>query len=77
MKSVMTVKETSAGTTVVDLTQEEYDAYREREVRGATGMTVSEFVRAFAAGELDDADPAVEDLAGLLRIGQSGHGAAA
>jgi hypothetical protein len=73
----MTRSETNAGTPVVDLTSEEYDAYLEREVGCATGMTAAEFVRAYSAGELDDADPAVGDLVGLLRIGQNGHRAAA
>lgn len=30
-------------------------------------MSVEEFVRAYEAGELDDADPAVGDLVGLRR----------
>jgi hypothetical protein len=45
-------------------------------VRRGTGLTVEEFVRAYEAGELDDADPAVSDLVGLLRIGQNGDRAA-
>ena len=61
----------------VDLTSEEYDAYLQREVSGAVGMTVADFVRAYTAGELDDTDPAVSDLVGLLRVGQNGHRAAA
>jgi len=40
-------------------------------------MTTAEFIRAYGAGELDDADPAVSDLLVLLRIGQNGHRAAA
>lgn len=72
----MTVDETSAGTPVVEMTQAEYDAYLEAEVRRATGFTVEEFVRAYKAGELDDAEPAVSELVGLLRIGQNGHRAA-
>jgi hypothetical protein len=73
----MTVGETAAGTPIVDLTSEEYDAYLQREVSGAVGMTVADFVRAYTAGELDDTDPAVSDLVGLLRVGQNGHRAAA
>ncbi len=73
----MTVKETSAGTPVIDLTGEEYDAYLAGEVHRAVGLTVTEFVRAYRSGELDDADPAVCDLIGLLRIGQNGRSAAA
>jgi hypothetical protein len=74
---VVTVKETAAGTPVIDLTPEEYDAYLSGEVHRAVGLTVAEFTSAYQAGELDDADPAVCDLVGLLRIGQNGHSAAA
>lgn len=73
----MTVKETAAGTPVIDLSSEEYNAYLSGEVHRAVGLTVAEFTSAYQAGELDDADPAVCDLVGLLRIGQNGHGAAA
>jgi hypothetical protein len=72
----MTVDETPAGTPVVELTDDEYDAYLATEVRRGTGFTVAEFVRAYEAGELDDADPVVSDLVSLLRIGQNGHRAA-
>jgi hypothetical protein len=40
-------------------------------------MSVAEFRRAYAAGELEDGDVAVDQLVGLLRIGQNGHSAAA
>lgn len=73
----MTVDETPAGTLVVELTEDEYDAYLEEEVRRGTGMGVEDFVRSYEAGELDDADPAVSDLVSLLRIGQNGNRAAA
>ncbi|MBA3262053.1 MAG: hypothetical protein H0T69_06235 [Thermoleophilaceae bacterium] len=72
----MTVDETPAGTLVVDFTEKEYNDYLEGEVRRGTGLTVAEFVRAYEAGELDDADPAVSELVGLLRIGQNGDRAA-
>jgi hypothetical protein len=73
----MTVEETPAGTPVVEFSREEYDAYLDAEVRRAVDMTVEDFVAAYEAGELDDADPAVAELAGLLRIGQNGHRGAA
>ena len=73
----MTVDETPAGTPVVEFTKDEYDAYLEAEVQRGAGMTVEEFVRAYEAGELDDADPAVSDLVGMLRLGQNGNRAAA
>lgn len=59
------------------MTAEECAAYLEGEVQSATGLSVEDFHRAYLAGELDDADPAVSELAGLLRIGQNGHAAAA
>lgn len=70
----MTIDETPAGAPVLDFTPEEYDAYLEDEVRRLSGMaSVDEFVHAYESGELDEADPAVSELAGLLRIGQNGH----
>lgn len=71
----MLVSETSSGTPVIEMTAEEYEAFLEREVRAAMGLSVGEFRRAYMAGELDEADPSVTDLVGLLRIGQDGHGA--
>lgn len=69
----MVLSETQAGTPIVDMTAEEYEAYVERRVERAVGMSVGAFRRAYAAGELDDADPAVSELVGVLRIGQNGH----
>lgn len=71
----MVVSETPSGTPVVEMTSEEYAAYVEREVERAVGLSVEEFRRAYAAGELDDADPEVSELVGLLRIGQNGRSA--
>ncbi|MHB1539021.1 MAG: hypothetical protein ACYCUM_07945 [Solirubrobacteraceae bacterium] len=73
----MKVTETATGTPVIDLTAEEEAAYLEREVQSAVGMSVPEFIRAYSAGKLDDADVAVDEMVGLLRIGQNGHKAAA
>jgi hypothetical protein len=73
----MIVTETAAGTPVIDLTPEEYAAHLERETQAEIGMSVAEFRRAFAAGELDLGDMDVFYVAGLLRIGQNGHSAAA
>jgi len=73
----MEITYTAAGTPVIDLTPEEYDAYLERETQAAIGMSVAEFTRAYLAGELEDGDMAVDHLVGLLRIGQNGHKAAA
>jgi hypothetical protein len=73
----MQVTETAAGTPVVELTDEEYEAYLERETQAAIGMSVAEFTKAYLAGEFEDGDMAVDHLVGLLRIGQNGHRAAA
>jgi hypothetical protein len=73
----MQITETAAGTPVVELTDEEYEAYLERETQAAIGMSVAEFTKAYLAGELEDGDMAVDHLVGLLRIGQNGHRAAA
>jgi hypothetical protein len=66
-----------AGTPIIDLTVQEYEDFLEGEVRSGVGMSVAEFTERYRAGELDDSDPAVSDLVGLLRIGQNGHRAAA
>jgi hypothetical protein len=73
----MVVDETAAGTPVLSPTRDEYDAYVKGEVERAVGMTPEEFRRAYDAGELDDSNPAVDELVGLLRIGQNGHRSAA
>jgi len=74
---IVKVSETAAGTPVVEFTPEEHAAYLEREVQAELGMSVAEFTRAYAAGELDDVVPDVDDIVGLLRIGQNGQSAAA
>ena len=58
-------------------TPAEEAAYLEREVQSAMGMSVAEFVKAYLAGELEDGDVAVDEMVGLLRIGQNGNKAAA
>lgn len=73
----MVVSETSSGSPIIEMTAEEYAAYLEREVRHATGLSAADFRRAYLAGELDEADPAVSELAGFLRLGQNGHANAA
>jgi hypothetical protein len=73
----MEVTETAAGTPVIDLTQEEYDAYLERQVQRELGMTVAEFIEAYTTGKVDDSHPAVGYLIGKLCISQNGHKAAA
>jgi hypothetical protein len=75
MLEAMVVSETPGGSPVIKMTEEEYAAYLESEAHRATGLSVEEFRRAYLAGELDEADPSVTDLIGLLRIGQNEHGA--
>jgi hypothetical protein len=73
----MTVDHTPAGTPVVKFDEREYRAFLEAEVRRGSGLSVEEFVRRYEAGELDESDPDVSDLARLLWLGQNGHRAAA
>jgi hypothetical protein len=61
---------------IVRFTPEEWDAYLERQVQREMGISVADFRKAFAAGELDD-HPAVGYIAGKLRIGQNGNKAVA
>lgn len=74
---VMQVTYTAAGTPVIDFTPEEEGAYQERHVQREMGMSVAEFKRACAAGELRDRVPDVDDIVGFLRIGQNGQSPAA
>ena len=73
----MTEDRTEAGTPIVELDEDEYRAFLAREVERGTGLSVEEFVRRYEAGDLDEGDPDVSDLASLLWLGQSGHRVAA
>ena len=73
----MIVDHTPAGTPVIELGEREYLAFLESEVRRGTDLSVEEFVRRYEAAELDESDPHVSDLAGLLWLGQNGYRAAA
>lgn len=61
---------------IVRFTPEQRAAYVERQTQREMGISVAEFRRAFAAGELDG-HHAVGYLAGKLLIGQNGNKAAA
>jgi hypothetical protein len=61
---------------IVHFTPEERAAYLERQTQREMGISVAEFRRAFAAGELDN-HHAVGYLAGKILIGQNGSKAAA
>ena len=66
----MNVSYTEAGTPVVDLTEDEYRAFLDREVRERAGMPLDEFVRLANAGEIDWNDPEAFSLAGLIGVGE-------
>jgi hypothetical protein len=66
----MTVEYTPAGTPVVELDEREYETFLGAEVRRGSGLSVGEFIRRYEAGELDESDPGVSDLASLLWLGQ-------
>jgi len=69
----MTETETPAGTPGLDLDAQEYTRFLDGEVRARMDMSVSEFTERYLAGTLDEADPDVPMLAGLLWMGQNGH----
>ena len=73
----MTVDHTPSGTPVIELDEREYAEFLKNEVHRGSGLTVEEFVRRYEAGELDESDPDVSDLAGLLWLGQNGPRAVA
>ena len=80
-KGVVTLTRTKArrDTTVapiVRFTPEEWAAYLERQTQREMGISVAEFRRAFAAGELDG-HHAVGYLAGKVLIGENGNKAVA
>jgi len=74
---LMTRSETDAGTPIIEFDAKEYTAFLDQEARKRMGMSAAEFTRRYLAGDLDDVDPDVPLLVGLLGIGQNGHHAAA
>jgi hypothetical protein len=74
----MTLAETRAGTPVLEMSDDEYRAFLDEEVRARVGLSsAAEFAERYLAGELDDSDPDVPFLVGLLWIGQNGDRSAA
>lgn len=70
----MTRTETSAGTPLLDLSAEERNRFLDEEVRSRVGLSsAAEFVEEYTAGRLDESDPDVPYLVGLLWIGQDGN----
>ena len=62
---------------IVRFTPKQRAAYLEREVQSAVGISVAEFRRAYAAGELEDGDADVDYLVHRLVIPYSGNKAVA
>jgi hypothetical protein len=62
----------TAATEIIDFSPEEYEAFLAREVERGTGLDLAAFVREYREGELDEADPEVARLVGLLALGQNG-----
>jgi hypothetical protein len=60
-------------TELIDLTQGEYEAFLTRELQAAVGVDVPTFLKDYATGKLDEADPEVARLAALLGLGQNGR----
>ncbi len=77
MVGPMTRSETDAGTPLLKLSAGEYQAFLDQEAKARMKMSAAEFTQRYLAGELDDVDPDVPLLVGLLGIGQNGHHAAA
>jgi hypothetical protein len=73
----MTRSQTDAGTPILKLDAGEYQAFLDQEARARMGMSAAEFRQQYLAGDLDDVDPDVPLLVGLLGIGQNGHHAPA
>ena len=62
---------------IVHFTPKQWAAYLEHQVQREVGMSVAEFKRAFAAGELDAGDMDVFYVTGLLDISRNGNSAVA
>jgi hypothetical protein len=58
---------------IIEMTNDEYAAFLDLEVRRGVSMTLTEFVAAYTAGKLDDTNPEVGRLAALLAVGQNGN----
>jgi len=63
---------TSAGTPILDMSEEEYHDFLDREVQARIGLSVDEFVRRVNIGEIDWDHPEAFSLAGLVGVGEGG-----
>jgi hypothetical protein len=60
-------------TPILELSAEEYQQFLDGEVMSRMGMNAEEFTARYLAGDLDESDPDVPLLVGMLWIGQNGH----
>ncbi len=63
---------TDSGTPVIEMSDDEYRAFLDREVRARIGLSLDEFVRRVNAGEIDWDHPEAFALAGLVGVGDGG-----
>jgi hypothetical protein len=63
---------TDAGTPIVEMSDEEYRAFLDREVHARIGLSLEEFVAKGNAGEIDWDHPEAFALAGLVGVGDGG-----
>jgi hypothetical protein len=73
----MTSSQTPAGTPILNLSAQEYSAFLDREAHARMGMSAAQFTQRYLDGTIDDSDPDVPLLVGLIGLGQNGHNAAA
>jgi hypothetical protein len=64
----MTTHTTEAGTEVIELTEDEFQAYLEDEVQASLGVSVGQFREQVAGGTVDWDDPDAMYVAGLLSV---------
>jgi len=63
---------TDAGTPIIDMSDDEYRAFLDGEVRMRIGLSLDEFVAKANAGEIDWDHPEAFALAGLVGVGDGG-----
>lgn len=68
----MVTSYTDAGTPVLDMSNDEYRAFLDVEVRARIGLSLDEFVARVNAGEIDWDHPEAFALAGLVGVGDGG-----
>jgi hypothetical protein len=67
-RDAMTTHTTKAGTEIVELTDEEFQAYLESEAQASLGVSTAEFLEQVARGDVDWDDPDSMYVAGLLGV---------